>query len=236
MRRIFFLLVLLTVSALTACAQVYMMGWSYVYAEQNSGAIWTEGYTYVYNPDPLIGEYGTDYNAYTQGYLSPTGSNGYSTTNNCGQGCALYWFEDQVPYLGVTLTLTSYHQGWGYDVSLGNFWMWQMSSSNYNIPSSVPLVFTGIDARNPDNVWWGVSTNGLPAPWQINFYMPGVYQIVSGSYAQTNQMQYPDGQSPGLPHGDKLRHDLRWSGLPCQCGPERAAPRSYLGPGSRWRR
>ena len=214
MRRIFFLLVLLTVSALTACAQVYMMGWSYVYAEQNSGAIWTEGYTYVYNTDPLIGEYGTDYNAYTQGYLSPTGSNGYSTTNNCGQGCALYWFEDQVPYLGVTLMLTSYHYGWGYDVSLvATSGCGRGSNSTYLVPYAPSLTFTSIDARIPNNVIWGIAVNGGGSPWQINFNMGGVFQITQGLVAQTDQAQYSAGSTTAYLTG--LNYGIAFNGQSC---------------------
>jgi hypothetical protein len=213
MRRTFFLLLLLVVSALTACAQIEMQFWSYVYAEQSTGAIWTEGYTYVYNLDPYLGEYGTNIYADVQSYLSPTGGYGASSTNNCGLGCAYDWFENQVPYLGVTLTLYSNHEGQGYDVNLGNFYMWQSSQSSYNIPSSSTLTFTGIDARNPDNVQWGIAVNGGGFPWQINFNMGGFFQITQGLVAQTDQNQYSGGST--LAYLTGLNYGIAFNGQSC---------------------
>jgi hypothetical protein len=185
--------------------------WSYVYAEQSTGAIWTEGYTEVYNLNAF--SEGTDYYAYVQSQLSPTGTFAAAPTNNCGTGCAVDWFEDQVPYLGATLTLYSFHQGWGYDSLEGSFYCSQSSNSTFLIPNAPSLTFTSIDARIPNNVIWGIAVNGGGYPWEINFNMGGFYQITSGQIASTDQAQYVSGSTVAYLSG--LDYGIPFNGQSC---------------------
>jgi hypothetical protein len=82
----------------------------------------------------------------------------------------------------------------------------------YGIPSPPSLTFTSIDARNPNNVLWGISTGG-GYPWQVNFYFAGNYQITQGLVAQTDQMGYPSGWSQASLQA--LNYGIAYNGQSC---------------------
>jgi len=127
-------------------------------------------------------------------------------------GCAWYEFFAQVQSLGTTLTLYSYHMGQGYDDVYGDFWYSAQTSATYNIPGPPSLTFNQVDARNPNNVLWGITTSGA-SPWQVNFYFAGNFQITQGGVAQTDQMAYPSGWSQAALQG--VNYGIAFNGQTC---------------------
>jgi hypothetical protein len=207
MRRLLFVLLF---SAVAASAQVYMYADSEVWADQGSGSVtayaYTEVYDYQYNFEASYYLYADVY-----GTLSPNNVSMTAPTNNCGQGCAWYEFQAQVPYLGVTLSLNSLHTGQGFDDSYGYFWFGQYTTGTYSVPNASSLTFSRIDAREPNNVLWSIASGGNP--WQINFYFAGNLQFTSGQVASTNQTIYPSGFSQAYLQG--VNYGIPWNGQSC---------------------
>jgi hypothetical protein len=155
MRRILLILTLMGVSAAAASAQAYLYTWSYLYADQGSGQIsaFADSFVWVW----FTGTYESyDMTAYVYGNLSGPNVPLPFAQDNCGTGCASSSIYSQVPQLGITLNLQTTHYGYVAGGSLGYFSQQQTGLQTFPIPPATNLMFTSVDARNPNQVYWTI--------------------------------------------------------------------------------
>ena len=113
----------------------------------------------------------------------------------------------------ATLSLSTYHIGFGYSASTGYFWQTQQNYQTFVIPPYPTIRFTQIDVTNPNNVVWRFDTGGQ-SPYQINFDLDRIHQFTSGNVAQVDQNWYPSGYSRASISG--INYGIGFSGPNCQ--------------------